>query len=133
MLTSNHSPFQIGEIWSSEPISTFSNLCIKHAVGSAFDFTQTREFPQGWGVSLKFGFNTLSGNGEQFTVTLPGPFDSKKEAKAAAAGQGLKVLTEAVAKRFSGNEGKNPDNNSDDAENENWIGVLGGIHICQLY
>lgn len=123
------SPVRIGAIWSSEPISSFSNLCIKSVVANAFDFTQVREFPPGWAVSLSFGFSTLGGSGEQFSVTLPGPFYSKKEAKAAAAVQGLKVLTEALAKKNNGDIRGDFDCNGDGGENENWIGLLGGIYI----
>ncbi|EKG17569.1 Double-stranded RNA-binding protein [Macrophomina phaseolina MS6] len=123
------SPVRIGAIWSSEPISSFSNLCIKSVVANAFDFTQVREFPPGWAVSLSFGFSTLGGSGEQFSVTLPGPFYSKKEAKAAAAVQGLKVLTEALAKKNNGDIRGDFDCNGDGGENENWIGLLG--EYCQ--
>lgn len=124
--TSSQLPFQIGGIWSSEAISAFSNLCIKNAVTNVFDFEQTREVPPGWAVSLNFGFNALIGDGDKFSINLPGPFGSKKEAKAAAAGEGLKILTEAVIKKNKESTGKETESNGDGTENENWVSLLGG-------
>lgn len=118
-------PFQVGSIWSSESISTFSNLCTKNLVSKAFSFGLVQETPPGWSVSLSFGINTLSDDGEKFAVSLPGPFGSKKEAKAAACSGALPILNEAVERRNRDIVGKSL-NGSGDAKNENWIGLLGG-------
>ncbi|KAH7065521.1 hypothetical protein B0J12DRAFT_734830 [Macrophomina phaseolina] len=133
---SNASPqLQAGRAWSSESVASFNNLCLKNAVANGFEYAQVRLVPPGWSVELKFGFGSLSGEGARYTVSLPGPYGSKKEAKAAAAEEGLRTLTEAIEKR--GASGKRKVSASGDGEttrdvegesedeNENWIGLLG--------
>lgn len=127
--TSSQLSFQIGGIWSSEAVSAFSNLCIKNAVSNVFDFKQTREVPPGWAVSLNFGFNALIGDGDKFSINLPSPFGSKKEARDAATREGLKILTKAIIKKNKESIGKETDSNGDGTENENWISLLGGNYF----
>ncbi|GME36193.1 putative double-stranded RNA-binding protein [Neofusicoccum parvum] len=130
-------PFKAGRVWSSEPVATFNNLCLKHAVANAYDYAQTRPSPPGWAVTLNFRYGQLIGGGEDFNVSLAGPYGSKKEAKAAAAEEGVKLLTEALAKAATNKRKKADDDTgvNDDAqegsddENENWIGLL--CEYCQ--
>lgn len=139
--SSNPPPFNAGRLWSSESVATFNNLCLKNAIANVFDYTEVPRTPPGWAVVLNFGFNTLDADGETFTINLPGPYSSKKEAKAAAAEEGLKILTEAIEKNGGSiNKRKKPTTttssdtkdgaaDSSDDENTNWVGLIG--EYCQ--
>lgn len=131
-----HPPLKAGRAWSSEAVAAFNNLCLKNAVANAFEYAQCREIPPGWAVVLRFGFyGTLEGGaeGERFEVSLAGPYGSKKEAKAAAAEEGLRVLGEAIARRGAPGKRKKPSGDAEmrdaesEDENENWVGLLGGM------
>ncbi|KAK7720661.1 hypothetical protein SLS57_005440 [Botryosphaeria dothidea] len=133
-----HPPLKAGRAWSSEAVAAFNNLCLKNAVANAFEYAQCREIPPGWAVVLRFGFyGTLEGGaeGERFEVSLAGPYGSKKEAKAAAAEEGLRVLGEAIARRGAPGKRKKPSGDAEmrdaesEDENENWVGLLG--EYCQ--
>ncbi|OJD35485.1 double-stranded rna-binding protein [Diplodia corticola] len=145
-------PLRAGRAWSSESVAAFNNLCLKNAVANTFDYEQCRPMPPGWAVRLTFSFysGVLGGKedgGEDgaFVVELPGPYGTKKEAKAAAAERGLAVLTEALERRKAagvgagagkrkqtGEDGANKDGEEDGMEVdeeevlENWVGLLGG-------
>ncbi|KAL1645453.1 hypothetical protein SLS58_003761 [Diplodia intermedia] len=161
----NNNPpgLQAGRAWSSESVATFNNLCLKNAVANAFDYEQCRPLPPGWAVRLKFSFfgGTVNEAGDDdgengFEIRLPGPYGSKKEAKAAAAERGLGVLREAIIERRgkmgAGGKRKKPaaagiedgeiregregeedggEGESEGEENmdENWVGLLG--EYCQ--
>ncbi|KAF4545638.1 putative double-stranded rna-binding protein [Lasiodiplodia theobromae] len=157
----NNNPpqLQAGRVWSSESVVSFNNLCLKNAVANAFEYEQVRDSPQpGWAVRLTFSFfsgaiggaddNASADNdGGSFVVSLPGPYGSKKEAKAAAAENGLQVLQEAIEKRGAATKKKMPSGaageggevrdaaaqggpwDEEEEEVENWVGLLG--EYCQ--
>ncbi|KKY24623.1 putative double-stranded rna-binding protein [Diplodia seriata] len=163
----NNTPgLQAGRAWSSESVATFNNLCLKNAVANAFDYEQCRPMPPGWAVRLTFSFfgGTLDApssedDGENnFEIRLPGPYGSKKEAKAAAAERGLGVLGKAIVERREkrgaggkrkkpaaagsedgeireGREGEEREGESEGEEElaENWVGLLGEFTLGANY